>query len=865
MSSTFESASAATFETMVVRLMGDYSDYERMLDDAVRDTDYATREFQNMWNQVEQHANTTTVSLGEIGTAATTVGVGMVAAGVAISAVFDTIAVSSLQAAGKFEQTTIAFETMLGSASATTKLLDDLTQFAAKTPFEMPEIEQAARGLVMFGERGDELMETLNLLGNAAAGTSTDFGMVALVFNQVRGVGHLLTQDFRQLSTRGILSLQDIADHFHTTTEAAQAMLSGGKISFEDLKAILKDLSSDGGRFANLMEKQSHSLLGVWSTLKDDINIMKRQLGEDLAPAAKAVVNQFIEWADAIRESDSAFKPLISALVGVGAVSGPLITTTGGLLIGVGQLATGYNNLSQAARTSTLALGALNAISIAGTVALGGLAIGGIALISYGIYQAMPAVNEFNDAMERYDTLSARLTSREAEHYQSIITTASGMEDQGNKADFLKTNLEEAEKTLGGMEIQGKLSKQSLEGLAPTWISAWQAGKDVWIQQQKELDETTLRIDAQKAFIRDLKKEMSGLSTGGLSNEPDAKQVKAAEKYVETLKHQAETFGMTSRAAAIYDAWQNNIAYDTIQAMKAQDTQLTTLEKEKKEREEAEKATKKFAQELDQLNAKLNKEVSTLEMEAKGIKNVTDELAIQKLVKEGATEEAVKEARTLLSQKNALTEAKKAREAHDKELEKGKKIIEQFMTPMEIYTKKTEDYIKLWKAGAFGKDADAAFKVLSRAMREAEKELADAKLDKKVDVSVTGMDSVEAGTKEAAALFEEYKARVGQDVEAAKVKAETEAKLADLKPKEAEEENRGEAVFFGKGGVAVKSRTRPILFDKTLESSDANREKAVIAASMGPAGGAMLEYLSRIANAAEDPNKMPFVAANLKE
>jgi len=103
----------------------------------------------------------------------------------------------ALAMAGGFEQTTIAFETMIGTASETKQILADLTEFAAKTPFEMPEIESAARGLIMFGERGDELMKTLDILGNAASGTSTPFGFLALVFNQVRGVGRLLTQDFR--------------------------------------------------------------------------------------------------------------------------------------------------------------------------------------------------------------------------------------------------------------------------------------------------------------------------------------------------------------------------------------------------------------------------------------------------------------------------------------------------------------------------------------------------------------------------------------------------------------------------------------------------------------------------------------------
>lgn len=209
----------------------------------------------------------------------------------------------SLRSAGKFEQTTIAFETMLGSAEETKKVLGELTEFAALTPFEMPEIEAAARGLIQFGTRGKDLMDTLNMLGNAASGTSTQFGMVALIFNQIRGVGKLLTQDFRQLSTRGILSLQDVADHFKVTTAEAQKMMSKGKISFEDVKAIFKGLSGVGGRFHNLMEKQSKSLLGLWSTFQDAVGITLRTFGQVLAPAAKEVVKLLIgavEWIRAM-------------------------------------------------------------------------------------------------------------------------------------------------------------------------------------------------------------------------------------------------------------------------------------------------------------------------------------------------------------------------------------------------------------------------------------------------------------------------------------------------------------------------------------------------------------------------------------
>lgn len=226
---------------------------------------------------------------------------------------------NGMEMAGIAEQNQIAFETMLGSASEASDTFARLTEFAAKTPFEMPEITQAARGLIQFGERGDELMKTLRMVGDAAAGTSTPFGFLALVFNQVRGVGKLMTQDFRQLSTRGVLSLQDIAKHYGVTTEAANKMLSQGRVSFEDFKKIMASLSGEGGRFENMMERQSRSYLGLWSTMKDNVNLAARALGERLLPAAKAVtetLNEGFEWlGETIKDNAETFDLAVTGFI----------------------------------------------------------------------------------------------------------------------------------------------------------------------------------------------------------------------------------------------------------------------------------------------------------------------------------------------------------------------------------------------------------------------------------------------------------------------------------------------------------------------------------------------------------------------
>lgn len=238
-----------------------------------------------------------------------------------------------LFAAGAIEQDKIAFGTLIGNAKETEETLKKLVDFAAETPFEMPEIRTAARGLITFGERGDEMMDTLRIIGNAAAGTSSDFGMLALIFNQVRGVGKLLTQDFRQLSSRGVISLQEIADYYGVTTAKAQEMLSKGKISFEDLRKILAKFSDEGGKFYNLMEKQSGSFMGVISTLKDTINITFAAIGEGIRPIATKILAATLPILDFVRQLATDLGPLTGNVVAMTTAVTSLYTAIMGVVV----------------------------------------------------------------------------------------------------------------------------------------------------------------------------------------------------------------------------------------------------------------------------------------------------------------------------------------------------------------------------------------------------------------------------------------------------------------------------------------------------------------------------------------------------
>jgi len=257
----------------------------------------------------------------------------MVYVGGAIAGIFGLTIRQGVQAAAQYETTVASFKTMIGSLEETVSTMGKLSAFAVEAPMTMPQIEQAAMGLIQFGERGDAMIHTLEILGNAAAGTGTHFNLLSSVFNQVRGVGHLLTGDFRQLSTRGVISLQDIAKHFDVTEAAAGKMLSTGKVSFASFKAILESLSKEGGRFHNMMADQSKTLEGQMAKLSDAVGIAIRDIGQKFMPIIKMATGAANSILDYWKDVPEILKTSAAAIMGLTFALGTGLTLIGGWVL----------------------------------------------------------------------------------------------------------------------------------------------------------------------------------------------------------------------------------------------------------------------------------------------------------------------------------------------------------------------------------------------------------------------------------------------------------------------------------------------------------------------------------------------------
>lgn len=261
------------------------------------------------------------------------------------------------------EQTLISFETMIGSIEETKALLKSLTDFAVKTPFEMPQLLSVTQELLTFGERGEELMKTIKMLGDASQGNAQKFATLGLVFNQMRAIGKFTTQsqDFRQLSSRGIISMKDMAQYLKKT----DAEVSKMTITFEDVRGALEMMTSEGGRYYNAMSKQSNSLIGLQSTYNDAWNILASKIAEVSAPLDKLVLKFKIDLVSAIESVTSASHGMVG-----GVVQGASAFAKMGAVVLAGQVA--MRLFGASVKTALIGTGIAGAI-----IAIGG-AIGGL-------------------------------------------------------------------------------------------------------------------------------------------------------------------------------------------------------------------------------------------------------------------------------------------------------------------------------------------------------------------------------------------------------------------------------------------------------------------------------------------------------
>ena len=176
--------------------------------------------------------------------------------------------------ASEAEQAEVSFTGLMKSADKAKHFLKDLFDFAAATPFEFPQLKTAAKSLMSAGFAAKDVIPMMRTIGDvtSAMGTGAEgVQRATYALMQMRNVGRIMGDDMRQLQNAGIPAQQILSKALGKTGEQIHKLAQEGHLGQKEMELFFAALKSGKGLedFAGGMEKQSKTLQGLFSTLKD--------------------------------------------------------------------------------------------------------------------------------------------------------------------------------------------------------------------------------------------------------------------------------------------------------------------------------------------------------------------------------------------------------------------------------------------------------------------------------------------------------------------------------------------------------------------------------------------------------------------
>lgn len=253
----------------------------------------------------------------------------------------------------ELEQTRISFEVLTGSVQNGKKLLDELNAYANATPFSNKDLQENGKLLLSFGIAQDKILPTLQMIGDVSGGNAEKLGSMTLAFAQMTSAGKLQGQDLMQMINAGFNPLQEISRTTGQSMAYLKDQMQKGAISAGMVEDAFKTVTSEGGLFFGMMDKQSQTLGGKWSTLTGTIQQGIAEMAVSSGGFFGGIVDFFLSFIQQIKPLGvafdnflSAFAPLFKALGELFAAMGFVSEGTDAAGATVGALAGMFNMLA---------------------------------------------------------------------------------------------------------------------------------------------------------------------------------------------------------------------------------------------------------------------------------------------------------------------------------------------------------------------------------------------------------------------------------------------------------------------------------------------------------------------------------------
>lgn len=326
-----------------------------------------------------------------------------------------------IEATGKMQQLQVALSTILQDKSKADQLIADIVQFAAKTPFNLDDVATGAKQLLAYGSSADNVVNELSMLGDVASGLQIPIGQLIYLYGTLRTQGRAMTVDIRQFAGRGIPIYEELAKVLGVSKDQVGELVKEGKVGFKEVEQAFKNMTSEGGKFANLMESSA----GTWPQRLSNIEDTLFQKMNEFGNKYKEVFEFGIGTAEDLMESlDDVLSVMGGLIAAYGTYKAALITAA------VAQKAVGFVEsirlIGMYRKELGLATAAQQAFNLASKSNVYVTLLAALVGIGTAIYMFTKRTNEATAAQETLNSVNKK-TDEEFSKQAATVDRLSGI------------------------------------------------------------------------------------------------------------------------------------------------------------------------------------------------------------------------------------------------------------------------------------------------------------------------------------------------------------------------------------------------------------------------------------------------------
>lgn len=242
----------------------------------------------------------------------------------------------AVKAAAEYERMNIALKTSFqGNDAAAQKAFKEINKFAAQTPYELEEV---MTGFIKLKNMGLEPgQKALTAYGNIASGMGKSLN------DMVEAVADAATGEFERLKEFGIKA----KTQGDTVAFTFQGVTTKVKKNSKEIEQYLQMVGNT--KFKGGIEAQSKSIIGQFSTLKDNANALMVKIGNTLVPmvnrlfkAITPVIDKIANWIDKNPELVATITKVAAGAAALALAASGVSFIFGGVLKVVSVLSTGF-------------------------------------------------------------------------------------------------------------------------------------------------------------------------------------------------------------------------------------------------------------------------------------------------------------------------------------------------------------------------------------------------------------------------------------------------------------------------------------------------------------------------------------------